>query len=88
LESLQISVGQSVAQRVVATDANGIPPSLIVLNAPSGSEFLDNGDGSRMFYWTPTEDDVGIRTLHFEAKDSDFSELADYTSIVISITRP
>ena len=72
---LQTNTGALVSFRVQADDADGIPLSLIVLNAPEGSSFDDNGDGTRMFRWQTSTQNAGIYTLTFIASDHDHPEV-------------
>jgi len=57
---LVIQVGRTLVHRIEADDADGVPPALRFLNPPAGARFDDNGDGSRTFYWMPTEADIGL----------------------------
>ena len=36
---------------------------------PSGASFIDNGDGTADFYWTPESGDAGVYDLVFEVSD-------------------
>ena len=75
IDRQQTNAGALVSFRVQADDADGIPPSLIVLNAPEGSSFDDNGDGTRMFRWQTSTQNAGIYTLTFIASDHDRPEV-------------
>ena len=86
IPNLSTSVGQTVVHRVEAEYATGVPPNLNVWDAPEGSEFTDNGDGSRTFYWTPTAADIGLRTLTFAAYDSIDPSAVDTVSVEILVT--
>ena len=83
---LTIAANQRLSQRIVADDADGIPPALTVINAPAGSSLDDNGDGTRSFNWQPTIDDVGTRTITFTARDSAQPSLNDTLEIEIQVT--
>jgi hypothetical protein len=63
------NVGQMVVIDVSASDADGDALALSVSNAPAGSSFVDNGDGTASFTWTPGAGDVGSRTVTFLAQD-------------------
>lgn len=84
--NLTVQVGQQLSQRVIADDADGVPPSLIVLNAPDGSSLDDNGDGTRSFNWRPGQADVGTRTLTFIARDHDVPGLGDTLNVEVRVT--
>ncbi len=64
------AVGTQMSFTVTATDPDGAgPPSLSVTNKPSTAIFNDNGDGSGLFTWTPTINDLGEHFVTFEASD-------------------
>ncbi len=84
---LVIQVGRTLVHRIEADDADGVPPALRVLNPPAGARFDDNGDGSRTFYWMPTEADIGLFTLTFIAVDSDNEALSDTLIVEVLVTR-
>jgi hypothetical protein len=63
------NVGQMVVIDVSASDADNDPLTLSVSNPPSGSSFVDNGDGTATFAWTPAAGDLGSRTVTFVAQD-------------------
>lgn len=86
IPNMAVRVGQTLIHRVEADSTNGLPPSLNVWNAPDDAQFLDNGDGSRTFYWTPSLSDVGLRTLTFAARDEQDSQMLDTVSVEIQIT--
>ncbi|MFT5895296.1 MAG: hypothetical protein ACI8VW_002170, partial [bacterium] len=72
--------------RVEADSLNGFPPSLNVWDSPDDAQFLDNGDGTRTFYWTPSLSDVGLRTVTFAARYEQNSDMLDTVSVEIQIT--
>jgi len=45
-------------------------PSLLLRNEPRGAALYDNGDGSRLFAWTPNNEQTGIFTFDIVAIDA------------------
>lgn len=86
LPNLVVQLGRTLVHRVEADDANGVPPSLTIINPPSGSRFVDNGDGSRTFAWMPSEQEQGLHTLTFLAVDSDDPSLTDTLNVEVLVT--
>lgn len=82
-----VSVGQDLSIRIQADDADGYPPSLIVLNQPAAASFTDNGDGSRTFFWRPLDSDTGRRVLTFVAQDHSVAGLVDSMDVVVDVIR-
>ncbi|MDF1544856.1 MAG: Ig-like domain-containing protein [bacterium] len=66
---------------VTATDADGVDPSLNTTSLPSGASFVDNGDGTGQFNWTPNFTQSGTYNVAFIATDGAVSD-----SEVVSIT--
>jgi hypothetical protein len=86
IPNMKVTIGQTLIHRVVADSLNGFPPSLNVWDSPDDAQFLDNGDGTRTFYWTPLPSDVGLRTLTFAATYGQNSDMLDTVSVEIQIT--
>lgn len=81
----QVSIGQQVSLRIVADDADGIPPGLILIDPPANSSFDDNGDGSRTFRWQVPASEAGTRSLTFVAQDHDLPSLSATLTVDILI---
>ena len=81
----QVYVGQSVSIRIVADDSDGIPPALLILNAPQGSSFDDNGDGTRTFRWIPASFQAGTHVLSVVARDHSDASLTDTMDVTIEV---
>ncbi len=64
-----VQVGDSLNLEVLATDADGTSPMLTALNLPDNSGFTDNGDGTGLFYMSPTFSQIGMHDLTFVADD-------------------
>ncbi len=67
------------------TDPDGGPLSLTVSNPPNNSSFIDNGDGTGTFTFTPDYDQAGTYTVRFYATDSDTPPLSDYEDVIITV---
>ncbi|NUM55347.1 MAG: PQQ-dependent sugar dehydrogenase [Candidatus Hydrogenedentes bacterium] len=68
---------------VTATDPDSGPPSLSVLDLPIGATFIDNGNGTGTFAWTPAEGDAenSPYLVTFSASDE-----TDSDSEIVEIT--
>ena len=83
--------GQETTEQVLlsfgvsATDPNGTTPALAAAPLPVGATFLDNGDGTGDFNWTPTFDDAGTYPIMFYAIDSEDPELVDSQEVLITV---
>ena len=73
-ENIQLTFGVS------ATDAEGIP-SLTSSVLPAGASFIDNGDGTGAFDWTPDFLQAGSYNITFTASDG-----IDQASEIVTIT--
>ncbi|UCC44091.1 MAG: hypothetical protein JSU65_13420, partial [Candidatus Zixiibacteriota bacterium] len=67
---------------VSASDPDGTTPTLSAVNVPSGASFVDNGDGSGAFDWTPGYPDAGDYYVTFIASDG---ALADSEIVTITV---
>jgi len=85
VDAQSIAVGQVLSINIAADDADGVPPALLILNAPQDASFNDNGDGTRTFVWQPTVLDVGRRVLTFVALDNTVSGLSDTMDVVVTV---
>ena len=56
---------------VTATDPDETTPQLQAVQLPGEANFVDNGDGTGTFTWTPTYDDAGEYTAIFRAYDGE-----------------
>jgi hypothetical protein len=64
-----LNAGEMLVIDVSASDGDGDPLVLAVANAPTGSSFVDQGNGKGTFTWTPGAADIGSRTVNFLAHD-------------------
>lgn len=85
LDDVNTTVGSEVRFRVEPADADGDVPGVRLLGFPVGAMFSDNGDGTRTFSWLPGAEDIGQRTLIFEAFDATDDALFSQLSVSITV---
>ncbi|HRI87998.1 MAG TPA: PQQ-dependent sugar dehydrogenase, partial [Candidatus Hydrogenedentes bacterium] len=75
---------------VSATDADGPPPSLGVDNLPLGATFIDHGNGTGTFTWTPEHGahENSPYTVTFEASDAAHTDRETISITVESSNSP
>jgi hypothetical protein len=66
---------------ITASDIDGTTPQLSATGLPGPATFVDNGDGSGIFDWTPGYTDAGLYQVTFTATDGidPVSEIVDLT---------
>lgn len=69
-----------------ATDLDGNTPVMTTSALPGAATFIDNGDGTGSFDWTPTFVDAGVYNLTFYATDAIVGSSVDSELVVITIT--
>ncbi|MCP4706322.1 MAG: hypothetical protein GY865_17125, partial [candidate division Zixibacteria bacterium] len=76
-----IDEGLLLSFTVSATDADGAIPALTTSVLPGTASFVDNGDGTGLFEWTPTFTEAGPYQVTFTAGDGEGStaEIVDIT---------
>ena len=85
LRERTVFTGDEVRARVVASDPDGDVPGLVLVDAPRGALFSDNGDGTRTFAWTPGPADAGTREIVFEAFDARDRSSTARTALTLEI---
>ena len=85
LNNVRVAVGEFVDFSVRAVDTDGHVPGLFVDSAPSGSEFVDNGDGSRSFRWRPNQSHIGQHRMLFVTVDALDASLRFSQSVFIDV---
>ena len=61
--------GERVFFMVEASDPNGTLPALSAAPLPVGATFVDQGDGSGVFDWTPAEGQAGVYEIIYRASN-------------------
>jgi hypothetical protein len=70
---------------VRATDPDSTIPSLFIRNKPDSAAFTDYGDGTGLFWWRPSFEDIGIYLITFGCIDQTDSSLADSQIVTIEV---
>jgi hypothetical protein len=58
---------------VEASDPNGTTPALTASSLPAGATFVDQGDGTAIFDWTPAIGQKGVYEVLFTASDGELT---------------
>ncbi|HWR81753.1 MAG TPA: Ig-like domain-containing protein, partial [Candidatus Deferrimicrobium sp.] len=61
--------GNTLIVHITGTDTDGPPPVLQVVNAPTNSSFIDSGNGSAVFTFTPSFVQAKLYSVTFKAYD-------------------
>ncbi|MGH8015915.1 MAG: putative Ig domain-containing protein, partial [Candidatus Zixiibacteriota bacterium] len=64
-----VSEGINLNFNISATDPDGTIPSFTTTTLPSGATFINNGNGTGTFNWTPTFTQAGVYNVTFRASD-------------------
>jgi hypothetical protein len=70
-----------------ASDVDGDTPVMSSSTLPGTATYIDNGNGTGTFDWTPTFSDSGIYNVTFYAADSVFPAVIDSEQVTITVTR-
>ncbi len=73
---------------VSATDPNGTTPTLSTSALPTGASFVDNGNGTGTFNWTPTFAQAGSYPVTFRASDGTLLDSQIVTITVNFVNAP
>ena len=65
-----VAEGANLNFVITASDPDGSTPVLFTSVLPSTATFVDNGDGTGTFNWTPTFTEAGIYPVTFHATDN------------------
>jgi len=65
----QVLPGHLLTIHVGASDADNLNPILTMGTLPDGAGFIDKGNGTGAFSWTPTAAQLGTYTIQFNAID-------------------
>lgn len=80
-----VNEGDALTFSLSASDPDGDGLSLSITSAPTGSTFVDNGDGTASFSWTPTFGDTGTYAVSFSVVDSGAPPASDSETINIVV---
>ncbi|MCK4461057.1 MAG: hypothetical protein KAW46_04600, partial [candidate division Zixibacteria bacterium] len=78
-----VTEGSTLAFPVTASDPESIP-TLTASNLPAGAAFVDNGDGSGDFTWTPGYTESGTYNVTFFATDDSASLDGEVVTITVN----
>jgi hypothetical protein len=65
-----------------ANDPDGTTPIMTAIDLPGNADYIDNGDGTGSFAWTPDYADIGTHVSTFIASDG---SLADSQAVTITV---
>jgi len=77
-----VVVGSNLSFDVTALDPDGTTPVLYAENLPGGAGFVDHGDGTGTFDWTPSLSDIGVYNVRFIASDGSLDDTV-YTTLTV-----
>ena len=77
-------IGKPVSFTVDASDPDGVIPALSADSLPVGAEFIDNGDGSGSFAWTPVSGQNDSYRLRFVASDGQLEDCQRMSVTIVS----
>jgi hypothetical protein len=79
-----VDEGQLLTFTVSATDADGDTVQLTVDDPPFGSTFVDHGNNTGTFTWTPSSDQSGNYTITFRGDDGNGGIDTDVTTVTVN----
>jgi hypothetical protein len=79
-----VDEGQLLTFTVSATDADGDTVQLTVDDPPLGSTFVDHGNNTGTFAWTPNSDQSGNYTITFRGDDGNGGIDTDVTAVTVN----
>lgn len=77
--TVDVFEAEPVSFEVTATDPDGDELVLSASGLPADAAFVDNGDGTGSFEWTPDFDDAGSYSVSFTADDDDLQDTVTTT---------
>ncbi|MDF1545838.1 MAG: Ig-like domain-containing protein, partial [bacterium] len=83
-----VTAGELLSFTTSATDPDGDAVSMGMDVIPPGASYVDNGDGTGDFNWTPDLGNVGPWTMYFIATDGDLSDSEFVTITVLAPNTP
>ena len=85
--AISVDEGQPLEFQVSGSSPGGGAVALSASNLPVGATFIDAGDGSGVFQWTPGFDQAGVYSVGFTATDSTGSSSATTVITVRNVNR-
>ena len=80
-----VTEGNPLSFIATATDTDGGNPVMTSSALPPGATYIDNGDGTASFDWTPTFFDAGVYNVTYYATDDAEPTLVDSEQVVITV---
>jgi hypothetical protein len=80
---LNVVENQDLNFTVNATDAQSRPVVLTATGLPAGASFVDNGDNTGTFDWTPTGNQAGTYLLTFQGDNQQGNTAVTYAQVVV-----
>jgi VCBS repeat-containing protein len=80
--------GQNQTFTVSATDSQSRHVALTAMGLPSGAGFVDNGDNTGTFNWTPSSAQIGTYLLTFQGDNGQGGIAFAYTQMQVIATPP
>jgi hypothetical protein len=82
--AVSVDEGQNLTFAVTATDQDGDHVALSANSPPSGSTFVDHGDNTGAFSWTPGSTQSGVYTVTFAGNDGHGGTASATTTITVN----
>ena len=79
-----VNEGELLTFTVTATDADSDTVGLSISNLPNGATFVDNGDNTGTFTWTPGDEQSGSYTITFTGDDGNGGTDTETTAITVN----
>ncbi len=76
-----------IAFTVTASDPDATVPDILSSTLPTGATFVDNGNGTADFSWTPDFTQAGAYPITFTASDGDLTDDEAITITVFNVNR-
>ena len=90
LGNQSVTEGNTLAFTVTASDPDGPAPLVLGISAsspalPAAASFVDNGNGTGSFSWTPGSADVDVYSVTFAASDDGGAGLVTEKTITVTV---
>jgi len=84
-ENMTAVAGKTVRFTIAPIDPEGVVPAVRTVSLPGNAQFVDNGNGTRDFVWTPSTSDVGAHGLRFIATDAGATPHVVQSEMVLNV---